>query len=112
LRLKSELWIKAHLRRCLAEGLFGAVTRKGSPEAGTIFVIVNKLDGTGLLFGPPPGSAYDDDGRRLWRRETPSPEPLAAIQAKLEKQIKFDPDIWILEIEDREGAGFLEAQRE
>lgn len=112
LRLKSELWVKAHLRRCFAEGLFGAATRKGAGEAGTIFIIINRLDGTGLLFGPPPGSAYDENGRRLWRRETPEPESLTAIAAWLEKQIKFDPDIWILEIEDRKGTGFLEELRE
>jgi hypothetical protein len=100
------------LRRCFAEGLFGAVTRKGAPEAGTIFVIINRLDGTGLLFGPPPGSSYDEAGQRLWRRETPVPEFLPAISARLEKQIKFDPDIWILEIEDREGTGFLEELQE
>jgi hypothetical protein len=100
------------LRRCFAEGLFGAVTRKGAPEAGAIFVIVNKLDGTGLLFGPPPGSSYDEEGHRLWRRATPAPEPLAAISARLEKQLKFDPDIWVLEIEDREGTGFLETLKE
>jgi len=100
------------LRRCFAQGLFGAVTRKGAPEDGAIFVIINRLDGTGLLFGSPPGSSYDEQGQRLWRRETPKPESLTALSAKLAKQIKFDPDIWILEIEDREGTGFLEELRE
>lgn len=75
-------------------------------------MIVNKLDGTGLLFGPPPGSSYNDEGNRLWRLETPMPEPLGAISERLEKQLKFDPDIWILEIEDREGTGFLETVKE
>ncbi|MCX7349335.1 MAG: DUF1491 family protein, partial [Alphaproteobacteria bacterium] len=45
MRLKSAIWVSAFLRRCMVEGIFGAVVRKGSEEAGAVHVIVNHLDG-------------------------------------------------------------------
>ena len=52
MRLKSGIWVSAFLRRCMVEGLYGAVIRKGAEEAGAVYVIVNHLDGTQHFFGP------------------------------------------------------------
>ena len=46
MRLKSGIWVAAYLRRCNVEGAFAAVRRRGAEEAGAIFVVVNRLDGT------------------------------------------------------------------
>ena len=54
MRLKSGIWVAAYLRRCDVEGVFAAVRRRGAEEAGTIFIKVNRLDGTGTLYGPAP----------------------------------------------------------
>src|SRR4026207_448956 len=60
MRLKTGIWVAAYLRRCNVEGVFAAVRRHGAEEAGAIFVKINRLDGTGALFGPAPQSAFDE----------------------------------------------------
>jgi len=52
MRLKTGIWVAAYLRRCNVEGVFAAVRRHGAEEAGAIFVKINRLDGTGALYGP------------------------------------------------------------
>ena len=52
MRLKTGIWVAAYLRRCNVEGVFAAVRRHGAEDAGTIFVKINRLDGTGALYGP------------------------------------------------------------
>jgi hypothetical protein len=53
MRLKTGIWVAAYLRRCNVEGVFAAVRRHGAEEAGAIFVKINRLDGTGALYGRP-----------------------------------------------------------
>jgi hypothetical protein len=103
--------VAAYLRRCNVEGVFAAVRRHGAEEAGAIFVKINRLDGTGALYGPAPQSAFDEaqPADRLFvalvGRDTPSAE--ADIETRLTKEIRFDPDLWIIEVEDRAGRNFL-----
>ena len=54
MRLKAGIWIKAYIRRLAGEGVMAVVVRHGDDDAGAIFVRVNRLDGTSLLFGPAP----------------------------------------------------------
>lgn len=91
----------------MVEGLYGAVVRKGAPEAGAVFVIVNHLDGTCHLFGPAPGSSFDEEGNRRWIEELPSPAAAADADAVLSRKMKYDPDIWVVEVEDRKGTAGL-----
>ena len=56
MRLKSGIWVAAYLRRCNVEGVFAAVRRRGAEEAGAIFIKINRLDGTAMLYGPAPQS--------------------------------------------------------
>ncbi len=111
MRLKTGLWVAAYLRRCHVEGVFGVVRRHGAEEAGTVFVRISRLDGTSDLFGPAPQSAFDA-AQAAARAFTPSfaaqPAPDAAVDAYLDRQVKFDPDAWILEVEDRAGRNFLD----
>ena len=60
MRLKSSIWVAAYLRRCQTEGIFGAVRRRGSEEAGAVFVKVALLDGNAMLYTPAPQTVYDD----------------------------------------------------
>jgi hypothetical protein len=112
MRLKSEIWVHAFLRRCQTEGIYGAVVRKGAPEAGAVYVIVNHLDGTHHFFGPAPGPAYDEDGERRWIEEIPFPARAEDITRLLNRRMKSDPDIWVVEAEDRKGTAGLAAARE
>jgi len=112
MRLKSGIWVSAYLRRCNVEGVFAAVRRRGAEEAGAIFIKVSRLDGTASLYGPAPQSAFDDarPADRFFTavlgRETPVAE--ADVEARLQREIRFDPDIWIVEVEDRAGRPFLD----
>ncbi|MGA8654372.1 MAG: DUF1491 family protein [Xanthobacteraceae bacterium] len=111
MRLKTGLWVAAYLRRCQVEGIFGAVRRRGAEEAGALFVRVNRLDGTSDLFGPAPQSAFEA-AETAARAFTPclasQSAPDAEVEAYLARQVKFDPDVWIVEIEDRAGRNFLD----
>ncbi len=104
-RLKAEFWVHALLRRCSVAGLFGAVLHKGAAEAGAVYVIINHLDGTHHFFGPPPGPAYDDDGERRFIEELSFPATAEDIASRIARLKAIDPDLWVVEIEDRQGTG-------
>jgi hypothetical protein len=111
MRLKSAIWVSAYLRRCNAEGAFAAVRRRGAEEAGAIFVKLNRLDGTAELFGPAPQAAFDEahPSERAFARclkEQPSTE--AKVEERIAREIRFDPDVWVIEVEDRAGRHFLD----
>jgi hypothetical protein len=108
--LKSSIWVAAYLRRCQSEGIFGAVRRRGAEEAGAVFVKLALLDGNAMLYAPAPHTAYDDS-RPIERVFAPiSPLPIAEtiVEERLSKEIRFDPDVWIVEIEDKAGRHFLD----
>lgn len=111
MRLKSAIWVAAYIRRCHAGGAFAVVRKRGAEEAGAIFIKLNRLDGTAELFGPAPQSAFDD-ARPADRLFSPcvagQPAPDARIEERLAKEMRFDPDVWILEVEDRAGRHFLD----
>jgi hypothetical protein len=114
MRLKSGIWVAAYIRRCHIEGAFAAVRRRGAEEAGAIFIKVNRLDGSGTLYGPAPQTALgNDEGQPLDRvftialgREVPAAD--AEIETRLQREIRFDPELWIIESEDKAGRHFLD----
>lgn len=111
MRLKSAIWVAAYIRRCHVEGVFAAVRRRGAEEAGAIFVKLNRLDGTAELFGPAPQSVFEGarPADRLFSQcVVGQPAPEAKIEERLARELRFDPDAWIVEIEDRAGRHFLE----
>jgi hypothetical protein len=112
MRLKSGIWVAGYMRRAQVEGAFAAVVRRGAEEAGAVFIIVNRLDGTGTLYGPAPQAAFDE-AQPLDRMFTVAvgrngPVPTAEIEVRLAREKGFDPDIWIVEVEDKEGRNFLD----
>jgi len=108
MRLKSAIWVAAYLRRCQTEGAFAVLRRRGAEEAGAVFIKVDRLDGNVALYGPAPQSVFDDahPSDRAFVR-IPSEGP-AEIEAYLARQLRFDPDIWIVEVEDRSGRHHLD----
>ena len=110
MRLKSSIWVAAYLRRCQTEGIFGAVRRRGAEEAGAVFVKVALLDGNAMLFAPAPQTVYDESrpAERLFAPASPQPVPEQSVEERLVKEIRFDPDAWIVETEDRAGRHFLD----
>ena len=99
-RLTSDVWIMAHVRRCNAEGVPAMVVRRGDERAGALVLKLNRLDGTCSVLT----QATDMDGRLGW---------LAAFDGKavpereaedyVARAVKRDPDIWIVEIEHKDG---------
>ncbi len=111
MRLKSAIWVAAYIRRCNGEGAYAVVRRRGAEEAGAIFVKLNRLDGTAELYGPAPQSAFDDarPADRLFTAcVAGQPAPDAKIEERLTREVRFDSDVWIVEVEDRTGHHFLD----
>jgi hypothetical protein len=102
--------VAAYLRRCQTEGIFGAVRRRGAEDAGAVFVKVASLDGNAVLYTPAPQTAYDDSRPvdRVFTPSTKAPVPEQVVEERLAKEVNFDPDVWIVEIEDRAGRHFLD----
>jgi hypothetical protein len=113
MRLKSSIWVAAYLRRCQTEGVFGAVRRRGAEEAGAVFVKIALLDGKAMLYVPAPQTVYDESRpiERIFMPTSTDPMPEASVEERLVKEIRFDPDAWIVETEDRAGRHFLDLAR-
>jgi hypothetical protein len=107
MRLKSEIWVKAYLRRCAVAGAPAVVARRGDTDAGVIFVRIYRLDGTAELFGPAPAGFDADDGERRWT-SIAGPASERDVDARLERERDLDPDLWIVDVEDRLGRHFLD----
>jgi hypothetical protein len=111
MRLKSGIWVSAYLRRCAVEGVDAVLRRRGAEEGGAIFIKVSRLDGTADLYGPAPQSVFDEArpaDRAFIASMKQQPAPDADVEAYLEKQLRFDPDLWVVEVEDRAGRHFLD----
>ncbi len=99
-RLPSHLWIQAHLRRCLAEGIPATVVHKGEKMSGTLMLKLNFLDRSCRVLW----QMRDLDGTMAWLpafkgERIEEPEADSYIQRAVER----DPDLWVVEIEHSEG---------
>jgi hypothetical protein len=111
MRLKSAIWVAAYVRRCHIEGAFAVVRRRGAEEAGAIFVKVSRLDGTAALFAPAPQTAFEE-ARPAERRFVSCLKGGFVgdgdVESRIAREIEFDPDLWLVEVEDRKGRDFLD----
>lgn len=100
MRLTTEIWVSALLRRVFTGGGFAAVERRGSAEAGTVFVVVRDRQGQVSLYEPAPQSTYDD-GRPQDRYFSRCERVVDAESAtrRIDSEIRFDSDVWVLELE-------------
>lgn len=104
MRLKAEIWVQAYLRICAANGLAAVLVRRGDADAGAIYVRVSRLDGRSDLFGPASaGLEGADIDRRFTACLSGGPATDADVDAYLSRQADFDPDYWLVEVEDRAG---------
>ncbi len=106
-RLRSDFWVSAYLRRCSVEGVDAALRRRGAAEAGAVFVKVDRLDGTADLYGPAPQLFVDDSGERLFSRILRGVMPLD-VEERMTRELRFDSDLWLVEVDDRAGRHFLD----
>jgi hypothetical protein len=103
-RLKAGIFVRALIRRAQAAGAQAFVVRMGAEEAGAVVIRVAKLDGTCLLLN----QARAGDGELVWVRPLGDWTDEGRASAWCDKQVKFDPDLWIVEIEDRQGRAFVD----
>ncbi len=82
--------------------------RKGADDAGAVFLKVNRLDGRCEVLSPAQRMGASGEVERGWARPLGDPVPESDANTYFERQIRFDPDIWIVEIEDREGRRFVD----
>jgi hypothetical protein len=108
MRVKSEIWVKAYLRYCQAEGVTVVIARRGDEDAGAIFISINRLDGTVRLYGPAPAGIEDSNTDRRWVScFGMNLVSEGEAESYLAREAGFDSDIWIIEVEDRAGRNFL-----
>ncbi len=101
-RPTSALVVSALMRRVFAGGGFAAVLSRGVDEAGAIFLVIRERNGAASLYGPAAQTAYDEErpDERRFRLFQTAQDPLdEAIEQRLEKERRFDPDLWVVELE-------------
>lgn len=102
-RLTSDFWVSAYLTRLRLADIPVFVTRKGDATAGSVLVKLNTLDGMARAFH----RQFDlMSGDRRWVVLAEGPE--GDVDASLGKQAGFDADLWIIEVEDRQGRHLLD----
>lgn len=103
--LKTQFWASALIRRAEIAGAFAAVARRGDADAGAVLVKVATLDGRARLYAP----ALNGEGQRVWLDLSAGPlgEKELDVDAYVQKRSTTDPDIWVIEVEDKEGRHFL-----
>lgn len=100
MRLTSEIFVSALLRRVFASGGFGVVGRRGADQAGAVFIVTRSRDGRLTLYGPAPQASYDDarPGERAFMIALEDADQ-DALDVRLAREGRFDPDYWVVEIE-------------
>ena len=102
-RLKAGVWVAAYMRTVRLQDGFAYLAERGSEEAGSVLIRFER--GGGFIVLSP---GYGMDGERTWMRAT-GPEPVSAADAEayIQRRLKTDPDLWVVDIEDRQGRHFL-----
>ena len=99
-RLKAEIWVQAMIRQCRSADIDAYLVRRGDETAGSVLLKVNRFDAGCFVLTP----TFAPDGGRAWMRGTgPEMVPEPDADAYIQRQLGYDPDVWVLEIEDRAG---------
>ena len=99
MRVTSEIWISAAVRRAFSAGGFAAIARRGAAAAGAIMIVRRDRLGGAVLYGPAPQTFYDEarpDDRQF---VVLTSQDDAAVDARIEREARFDPDLWVVEFE-------------
>ncbi len=103
MRLTSEIWVSAYLTRLRLMDIPGFVVAHGDDTAGAVLIKLNTLDGQAVLYQ----RGFDlNSGARLWSVLSEGAE--ADVDGSIASQRRFDPDLWVIEVEDRAGRHLLD----
>lgn len=98
--LTTGLWVSAQVRLCDRAFIPATVVRRGDPDVGTVLLKINRFDEGVTVFA----QASTLDGEPAWSRGTgPKPVTEPEADAYIARQVERDPDVWVIEIEDRKG---------
>lgn len=103
IRLTADFWVKAYLTRLRLANIPAFITAKGDATAGAVLVKLNTLDGQAKAFQ----RSFDlMSGARAWVVLAEGAD--AEVEAALRRQRSFDPDLWVIEVEDKAGRHLLD----
>ena len=102
-RLKTAIWVQAYIRRLQIAGIPAFLTARGDDTAGAVMVKLNTLDGRATVYQ----RVAAGDGAGGWQVLCDCEDREA--DAVLARQRQYDPDLWVVEVEDRDGRHMLEA---
>ncbi|MEX5728421.1 hypothetical protein Ga0609869_001774 [Rhodovulum iodosum] len=103
MRLTAEFWVKAYLARLRLADIPAFVVAHGDDTAGAVLVKLNTLDGRARAYS----RSFDlASGERVWLELAAGDE--ADVDAAIARQRGFDPDLWVVEVEDRAGRHLLD----
>ena len=104
-RLTSDFWVRAYLKRLQLADIPAFVTAHGDDTAGAVLVKLATLDGNARAFQ----RSFDlQSGERVWVVLAEGDE--SAVDAAVARQREFDPDLWVIEVESREGRHLLDEE--
>ncbi|MBS0472295.1 MAG: DUF1491 family protein [Proteobacteria bacterium] len=103
-RLKAGIFVRALIRRAEVAGAHAYVLRKGSEEAGAVVLKLLRRDGTSLVLN----QARNGDGALVWVKPLGDASEEEKSRIWFDRQTRFDPDLWIVEIEDADGRSFVD----
>ena len=102
-RLTADIWVSAYLNRLRLEGIPAFVVARGDATAGAVLVKLNTLDGQARAYQ----RSFDMmTGARSWMVLTEGEE--REVDKAIARQRGFDPDLWVIEVEDRAGRHLLD----
>lgn len=103
MRLTADIWVSAYLTRLRLSEIPAFVVQKGDATAGAVLIKMNTLDGQACCYQ----RSFDlMTGDRKWVVLTDGAD--AAVDASITKQRSFDPDLWVIEVEDKQGRHLLD----
>ena len=103
MRLTAQFWVHAYLARLRGVDIPAFVTAHGDDGSGAVLVKLNTLDGRATAYM----RSFDlSSGARKWDMLISGPE--AETDAAIARQRGFDPDLWVVEVEDRAGRHLLD----
>jgi hypothetical protein len=103
LRLSTDVWVYALLRRVDQAGSFGTILRRGDGQAGSVLVkVLHRREGIARLYA----EATRGDGERFWMQPVASTDE-KDLDAYIERAARIDPDLWVVEVDDTQGRHFL-----
>ena len=103
MKLTAEIWVSAYLTRLRLVEIPAFVVQRGDATAGAVLIKLNTLDGLACCYQ----RSFDlMTGERTWMVLVEGKEPV--VDSSIAKQRGFDPDLWVIEVEDKEGRHLLD----